>query len=207
MLVEDGAPAAYAAVRPPGHHAGPAYFGGSCYFNNTAAAAQHLRNAGYDRVAIVDIDAHQGNGIQEVFWDRADVFYGSVHVDPAAGWFPHLVGYDDEVGGGAGEGWNLNVPVAPGSSDGPWLDALDLVLQRVHDHSPQAIVVALGVDAAVDDPAAPLLVTAVGFHEAGARLGAFGLPTVFVQEGGYDLVRLVPLVAQVLAGFESTHTR
>jgi acetoin utilization deacetylase AcuC-like enzyme len=92
-LVIDGAPAAYAAVRPPGHHAGPAFFGGSCYLNNAAAAAQRLRGRRIARVAVVDIDAHQGNGTQEIFWDRPDVIYASVHVDPGAGWFPHLVGF------------------------------------------------------------------------------------------------------------------
>ena len=120
-LVAERRRAAYAAVRPPGHHAGPAFFGGACYFNNAAAAAQRLRDAGYDRVAIVDIDAHQGNGTQEIFWDRADVLYASVHVDPGAGWFPHLVGFADERGGGAGEGWNVNVPLPPGAGDEQWL--------------------------------------------------------------------------------------
>ena len=202
-LVAAGQRAAYAAVRPPGHHAGPAFFGGSCYFNNAAAAAQRLRDAGSGRVAIVDIDAHQGNGTQEIFWDRADVLYTSVHVDPAEGWFPHLVGYADEIGGGAGEGWNLNVPVPAGSADEPWLAALARLLERVASHASEALVVSLGVDAAVDDPAAPLLITPEGFAEAGRRLARLGLPTVFVQEGGYDLTRLVPLVLEVLSAFES----
>lgn len=194
--------AAYAAVRPPGHHAGPAFFGGSCYFNSAAAAAQRLRLGGHERVAVVDIDAHQGNGTQEIFWERDDVFYGSVHVDPAAGWFPHLVGYADEIGGGRGEGANRNEPVPPGTGDEPWLAALGRVIDAAADGDPTAMVVSLGVDAAVDDPAAPLEVTAEGFHAAGRLLGALSLPTVFVQEGGYDLVRLVELVDAVLSGHE-----
>jgi acetoin utilization deacetylase AcuC-like enzyme len=201
-LVLGGAPAAYAAVRPPGHHAGPAYFGGSCYFNNAAAAAQRLRDGGHDRVAIVDIDAHQGNGTQEIFWDRADVLYASVHVDPAAGWYPHFVGHADEAGGGAGEGANLNVPVAPESGDDVWLAALDRIVERVAAHGSTALVVSLGVDAAADDPESPLRITASGFRQAGSALAALGLPAVFVQEGGYDLPRLVPLVLEVLRGFE-----
>ena len=202
-LVATGARAAYAAVRPPGHHAGPAFFGGSCYFNNAAAAAARLREKGVERVGIVDIDAHQGNGTQEIFWDRPDVLYTSVHVDPGEGWFPHIVGYDDERGGGAGEGWNLNVSIPAGSGDGPWLAALDRLLARVRDHGSNAIVVSLGLDGAEHDPAAPLRISREGFSAAGARIGALGLPTVFVQEGGYDLTRLVDLVLAVLTGFEA----
>jgi acetoin utilization deacetylase AcuC-like enzyme len=201
-LVAAGDHAAYAAVRPPGHHAGPAFFGGSCYFNNAAAAAQRLREAGFDRVAIVDIDAHQGNGTQEIFWDRDDVLYASVHVDPADGWFPHIVGFADECGGGAGEGWTHNAPVPAGTGDEPWLAAIGELVRSVERHGSGALVVSLGVDAAEHDPAAPLTITPAGFRAAGAAIAALGLPTVFVQEGGYDLERLVPLVGEVLTGFE-----
>jgi acetoin utilization deacetylase AcuC-like enzyme len=202
-LVSSGAAAAFAAVRPPGHHAGPAFFGGSCYFNNAAAAAQRLRESGVSRVAIVDIDAHQGNGTQEIFWSRDDVLYASVHVDPADGWFPHLVGYADERGGGAGEGWNHNEPIPAGSGDERWLAALDALIESVERHGSDALVVSLGVDAAEHDPAAPLMITPDGFRAAGAALAAIDLPTVFVQEGGYDLTRLVPLVVDVLSSFEA----
>src|SRR5829696_3630540 len=188
---------------PPGHHAGPAFFGGSCYFNNAAAAAQRLRSRGVERVAIVDIDAHQGNGTQEIFWDRADVLYASVHVDPGDGWFPHLVGYADERGGGAGEGFTVNQPVPAGSGDEPWLAALDRLLARVREHDSKAVVVSLGLDAAEHDAAAPLRISPEGFAAAGARIGALGLPTVFVQEGGYDPRRLVELLLAALTGFES----
>jgi acetoin utilization deacetylase AcuC-like enzyme len=201
-LVAAGSDAAYAAVRPPGHHAGPAFFGGACYFNNAAAAAQRLRGAGFRRVAVVDIDAHQGNGTQEIFWDRDDVLYGSVHVDPAAGWFPHLVGYADERGGGAGEGWTLNLPLPPGTGDQPWLAALRRLLDAVDEHESEAIVVSLGVDAATADMAAPLEISAAGFRAAGAMLAEPAIPTVFVQEGGYVVEQLAALVDQVLAGFE-----
>lgn len=203
-LVASGAAAAYAAVRPPGHHAGPAFFGGSCYFNNAAAAAQRLRDAAVERVAIVDIDAHQGNGTQEIFWSRGDVSYGSVHVDPADGWFPHLVGHADEVGEGDGAGWNRNEPVRAGSGDDVWLAALDRVLDGVVRHRSDALVVSLGVDAAEHDPAAPLMVTEAGFAEAGRRLASVGIPAVFVQEGGYDLTRLTDLVLAVLTAFEAS---
>jgi acetoin utilization deacetylase AcuC-like enzyme len=204
-LVLAGAPAAYSAVRPPGHHAGPAFFGGSCYFNNAAAAAQHLIRRGHDRVAVLDIDAHHGNGTQEIFWTRGDVLYASVHIDPAAGWYPHFVGHADEVGEGEGRDATVNAPVAPMTGDDGWLAAIDVLLGRVRTHGSRAVVVSLGVDAAVDDPNSPLLVTAAGFRCAGEMIGRLGLPTVFVQEGGYDLGRLASLVADVLVGFEATH--
>ena len=204
-LVLQGAPAAYAAVRPPGHHAGPAYFGGSCYFNNAAAAAQHLRAGGVDRVAIIDIDAHQGNGTQEIFWHRGDVLYSSLHIDPGAGWYPHFVGYADECGEGEGDGASLNIPLAPDTGDDGWLAALQQLVAATVAHGSEALVVSLGVDAAVHDPASPLQVTADGFAAAGRLLATLGLPTVFVQEGGYDLPRLGPLVLQVLHGFEEHH--
>lgn len=116
-LIAAGEPAAYAICRPPGHHATRDGYGGSCYLNNAAVAAQALRAAGVERVAVIDVDAHHGNGTQAVFYDRADVFYGSVHVDPGAGWFPHYAGYADETGHGDGAGANRNVPLAPGTGD------------------------------------------------------------------------------------------
>lgn len=201
-LVAAGARAAYAAVRPPGHHAGPAFFGGSCYFNNAAAAAQHLLAGEVTRVAIVDIDAHQGNGTQEIFWERGDVLYASTHIDPAAGWYPHFVGYADEVGAGAGAGATRNLPLSPGAGDDEWLTALAELVIAVRNHGSQALVVSLGVDAAAEDRNSPLSVTASGFREAGRLLAELRLPTVFVQEGGYDLATLAMLVGEVLQGFE-----
>lgn len=204
-LVAGGQSAAYAAVRPPGHHAGPAFFGGACYFNNAAAAAQHLRERGFAKVAIIDIDAHQGNGTQEIFWQRADVVYASLHVDPAAGWYPHFVGYADEVGEGSGVGATLNVPLPPGTGDDRWLSSLAGICSAVLRHGCQALVVSLGVDAAADDPESPLQITAGGFRAAGRQLGELRMPTVFVQEGGYDLAHLGQLVCEVLHGFEERH--
>ena len=124
-LVSSGTPVAYALCRPPGHHATRSAYGGSCYLNNAAVAAQALRAAGAARVAIVDIDAHHGNGTQMIFYGRADVWYGSLHVDPGAGWFPHYAGYAGERGAGPGAGFNRNLPLAPGTGDDGWLAALD----------------------------------------------------------------------------------
>lgn len=200
-MVLGGAPMVYAACRPPGHHAGRAFFGGSCYLNNAALTAQALRDGGRERVAIVDLDAHQGNGTQDIFYDRADVLYGSVHVDPGAGWFPHFVGFADERGRGPGEGANLNRPVAPGCGDGPWLAAVDDLCAAVAAHRAEALVVSLGVDGAAGDPESPLGISPAGFAGAAAALAGLSLPTVFVQEGGYDLDRLGGLVVGTLSAF------
>ena len=197
-LVGEGTRLAYALCRPPGHHATPAGFGGSCYLNNAAVAAATLRAAGAGRVGIVDVDAHQGNGTAAIFYDRADVRYGSVHVDPGAGWFPHVVGYADETGTGAGEGATRNLPLPEGTGDEEWVAAVAELAGWVADCD--ALVVSLGVDAAADDPESPLQVTAHGYREAGRLLGATGLPTVAVQEGGYHLPTLGGLVAAYLRG-------
>lgn len=202
-LVVQGKPLAYALCRPPGHHATPAGFGGSCYLNNAAIAAHALRVAGLERVGIVDVDAHQGNGTAAIFYDRADVLYGSVHVDPGAGWFPHVVGHADETGTDAGAGATRNVPLPEGTGDEVWLEAVRELADWVAGAGCTALVVSLGVDAAKDDPESPLLVTADGYREAGSLLGGTGLPSVVVQEGGYHLPTLGPLVAAYLAGHGS----
>ncbi len=199
-LVAAGAPLAYALCRPPGHHATRAGFGGSCYLNNAAVAAEALRARGFDRVGIIDVDAHQGNGTSAIFYDRDDVLYGSVHVDPAAGWFPHVVGHADETGTGAGEGTTRNLPLAEGTGDEPWLAAVQELTRWVVAAGCTALVVSLGVDAAQDDPESPLLVTHEGYRQAGALIAASELPTVVVQEGGYHLPTLGGLVAAYLAG-------
>jgi acetoin utilization deacetylase AcuC-like enzyme len=202
-LVLAGAPAAYACCRPPGHHVTRDAFGGSCYLNNSAIATQYLCDGGAARAAVLDLDAHHGNGAQAIFWDRADVLTASVHVDPARGWFPHFLGFADERGGRAGVGANLNVPLESGSGDDAWLAGIDLLLEAVRDHRSEALVVPLGVDAGAGDPNSPLQVTEDGFRDAGRRLGALGLPTVFVQEGGYVLDTIGPLVRATLEGFET----
>ena len=196
-LVLGGARAAYACCRPPGHHVTRSAYGGSCYLNNAAAAAQYLCDHGRSRVAVLDIDAHHGNGAQAIFWAREDVLTASVHIDPAEGWFPHFLGFADERGSA-----NLNVPLAPGTGDDVWLRAVDSLVARAREHASEALVVALGVDAAADDPNAPLAVSEAGFREAGRRLGSLDLPTVLVQEGGYVHQTIGPLVRATLEGFE-----
>jgi acetoin utilization deacetylase AcuC-like enzyme len=199
-LVAVGERAAYAICRPPGHHATRNAFGGSCYLNNAAIAVETLRLAGTERVAVVDIDAHHGNGTQAVFYDRADVFYGSVHVDPGRGWFPHYAGYADETGRGAGVGCNRNVPLAPGTRDDGWLAGLADVCAAAASFRPDAVVVSLGVDAAADDPESPLLVTSDGYRRSGELIRDLGVPVVAVHEGGYHLPTLGDLTVATLSG-------
>jgi acetoin utilization deacetylase AcuC-like enzyme len=192
-LVADGAPVAYACCRPPGHHVTRSLYGGSCYLNNSGVAAAALLARVGGPVAIVDIDAHHGNGTQELFRGRDDVRTASVHVDPGEGWFPHFVGFAAE-----NDDSNLNLPIAPGSGDDPWLAA---VLEAASFATgARGLVLALGVDAATADPESPLAVTHDGYGEAGRILGSLGVPTVVVQEGGYDLGTIGDLVVATLAG-------
>jgi acetoin utilization deacetylase AcuC-like enzyme len=191
-LVAAGAPAAYACTRPPGHHACRAAYGGSCYLNNAACAAAAL---GLDLVVVLDIDAHHGNGTQEILGGSGDMLVGSVHVDPRAGWFPHFLGFADGPGA-------KNVPLPPGSGDEEWLAAVRTLVEWTRENEAEGLVVSLGVDAAADDPESPLEVTRDGFREAGALFGRLGLPTVFVQEGGYHDA-IGELVRETLLGFEA----
>jgi acetoin utilization deacetylase AcuC-like enzyme len=191
---------AYALCRPPGHHATRDGYGGSCYLNNAAIAAQALRDAGHATVAVVDLDAHHGNGTQAIFWERGDVRYGSLHVDPGAGWFPHFFGHAPETGAEEGQGATRNLPLAEGTGDEPWLEAVRELAGFASGSD--ALVVSLGVDAAADDPESPLQVTADGYAAAGRLLGSLGVPAVVVQEGGYHLDTLGGLVAAYLAGHD-----
>jgi acetoin utilization deacetylase AcuC-like enzyme len=192
-LVAGGEPLAYACCRPPGHHVTHSLYGGSCYLNNTAIAAAALLERLGGPVAVVDLDAHHGNGTQELFLGRSEVLTASVHVDPGAGWFPHFLGFAAE-----NDDANLNLPLPPGTGDDGWLAAV----REAADFAAKAraLVVALGVDAAAGDPESPLEVTAGGYREAGRILGEPGLPTVVVQEGGYDLDTIGPLVVEALRG-------
>jgi acetoin utilization deacetylase AcuC-like enzyme len=201
-LVLGGERAAYACVRPPGHHVTRSAFGGSCYLNNGAIAAQRLCEGGAGTVAIVDVDAHHGNGAQAIFWERGDVLTASVHVDPETGWFPHFLGLARERGAGAGEGANLNLPLPPGTGDEGWVAAVEGAAAFAAAGGAEALVVPLGVDPAAGDPQSPLAVGETGFRAAGRALGRLGLPTVVVQEGGYDLATLGSLVRATLAGLE-----
>jgi acetoin utilization deacetylase AcuC-like enzyme len=201
-LLAAGEPAVYAAVRPPGHHAGRDFFGGSCYLNNAAIAAAKLVETVGGSVTVIDLDAHHGNGTQEIFYERSDVRYASVHIGPAFGYFPHFVGFEDEHGAGAGHAANLNLPLPPGTGDGDWVRAVEDLIDFAAGSN--ALVVSLGVDAWADDPESPFEVTHAGFNQAGQMIGSTGPPTVIVQEGGYDLAALGSLVMAFLEGLAKT---
>ncbi len=199
-LVAGGERAAYALCRPPGHHAYRDIAGGHCFLNNTAIAAQHLR-ARHDRVAILDIDIHHGNGTQAIFYDRGDVLTVSVHADPSV-FYPYFWGYAHERGEAAGEGCNLNLPIPRGAPDAVFLAAIRQSVPTIAAFAPGVLVVALGLDAGADDPFGGAKVTTEGFRDAGAAIARIGLPTLFVQEGGYLSPALGPNLAAVLGGYE-----
>lgn len=188
---------AYALVRPPGHHAYAARMGGHCYLNNAAIAAERLRAKGAERVAVLDIDSHHGNGTQGIFWQRPDVLYVSVHGDPNR-YYPWFTGHADECGGGAGEGYNLNLPLPFGTDDAGWLAAIETGLAAIHRRGAEALVVSLGFDASRAEPLNALAVTEDGFARAGAAIGALRMPTTVVQEGGYNVAALGPLLTRFL---------
>lgn len=194
-LVSSGADAAYALCRPPGHHAYGEHSGGFCYLNNSAIAAQYLRRS-HERVAILDIDVHHGNGTQSIFYDRADVLTVSIHADPAA-YYPFFYGYAEQQGQTQGEGFNLNLPVPVKSGDRVWLSALEVAIKRIADFKPGALVLALGLDAHEADPLNGGAVTTDGFTVMAKLIAEIGLPTVLIQEGGY----LTPMLGDNLAAF------
>jgi acetoin utilization deacetylase AcuC-like enzyme len=188
--------AAYALCRPPGHHAGADYAMGFCFMNNAAIAAQELRQH-YARVAIVDIDVHHGNGTQAIFYDRADVLTASMHSDPS-NYYPFHTGYEDERGAGEGAGFNTNICFAADTDDAGFLKAFTRLAEAVAAFQPDAVVVALGVDALRSDPHGGHHITPDGFVALARLIRTWAVPTVFVQEGGYESEELGLTVGQFL---------
>ena len=193
--------AAFALTRPPGHHAGADFFGGYCFLNNAAIAAQTLRDAGMARVAVLDIDYHHGNGTQAIFWERADVHFTSLHGDPHTE-YPYYLGYADEQGAGAGLGCNRNLPLPRGTGFAAWREALAAALQGIAVFRPDALVVSLGLDTFADDPIAGFTLQSADYLAVGEDLARAGLPTVFVFEGGYAVAEVGVNAVNVLEGFE-----
>jgi acetoin utilization deacetylase AcuC-like enzyme len=195
-----GERAAFALTRPPGHHAGADFFGGYCFLNNAAIAAQALRDAGVERVAVLDIDYHHGNGTQAIFYERADVFFASIHGDPHTE-YPYYLGYADEQGAGAGLGLNRNLPLARGTGFAAWREALRSALAGIAGFKPGALVVSLGLDTFEGDPIAGFKLTTPDYLRIGEDLARAGLPTVFVFEGGYAVAEVGVNAVNVLEGF------
>jgi acetoin utilization deacetylase AcuC-like enzyme len=198
-VVLAGEPVAYGLCRPPGHHAPRAAFGGFCYFNNAGVAAQHARGAGATKVTVLDVDYHHGNGTQQLFYDRPDVQYVSLHGDPDHA-YPYFAGYADETGTGAGAGTTTNLPLAAGTTDEQYLERLAKALDAVARFGPDLLIVSLGVDTYELDPLGDLALTTEVFAPMGQLVGSLELPTVVLQEGGYHLPSLGANVAGFLRG-------
>ncbi|HLW23209.1 MAG TPA: histone deacetylase family protein [Steroidobacteraceae bacterium] len=200
LRVRDGAArCAYALCRPPGHHAGADQAGGFCYLNNAAVAATVLRER-FARVAILDVDVHHGNGTQDIFYDRADVLFASLHGDPAS-FYPFYWGYAAEQGSGAGFGATLNVPLARELRDDEYLAALLIALERIRAFGAEALVVSVGFDGYERDPLSSLKLSTEGFGRIAAAIAGLKLPSVLVQEGGYFCADLGRNLAAFLHGF------
>ncbi len=199
--IRDGAREAFALCRPPGHHAASDMFGGYCFINNAAVAAQAFIDQGASRVALLDVDFHHGNGSQAIFYDRDDVMFLSLHGDPRDA-FPHFLGYADEVGQGTGEGFNHNYPLGPGTNFKTWGSALDDACQKIRNYGPDALVISLGVDTFEHDPISFFKLTSDDFKRYGATIANLGLPTLFVMEGGYAVEEIGINTVNVLQGYE-----
>ncbi|MEK9842064.1 histone deacetylase family protein [Thalassospira sp.] len=200
---DGGAQSAYALCRPPGHHASSNLAGGFCYLNNSAIAAQELRKK-HDRVAILDVDLHHGNGTQHIFYERSDILTLSIHADPMD-FYPFFWGNAEETGAKDGFGFNKNYPLALGSGDDVFLAALDRAMAAIDEFGADAVVVALGLDASRDDPFGGLAVSPDGFSRIGEKIGTLTCPTVIVQEGGYVSVTLAENLYQFLSAFGATN--
>ena len=190
----------FALCRPPGHHAAIDMYGGYCFLNNAAIAAQALLDHGAARVAVVDVDFHHGNGTQDIFYKRDDVLFASLHGDPADA-FPHFLGYEEEKGEAAGLGYNLNYPMKPGTEFEQWREALLDALEKVKAYKPEALVISLGVDTFENDPISFFKLKSEDFITYGADIASLGIPTLFVMEGGYDIDEIGINTVNVLQGF------
>ena len=197
--VLEGSHVAYAACRPPGHHAFRDAASGFCILNNVAIAAEYALSS-VERVAIIDIDVHHGNGTQSIFYRRPDVLFVSLHRDPSD-FYPFYAGYADEGGEGPGQGFNLNMPLPAGYGDDACLAALSVALARVHSFAPALLLVSLGMDAHRRDPHGSGGMTTGGFAKMAACIGELALPTVLIQEGGYLSPELGPTLGVVLDAF------
>ncbi len=201
--VAQGAPSAFALCRPPGHHAAKDFYGGYCFLNNAAIAAQAFRDAGAARVAILDVDYHHGNGTQTIFYDRSDVFFLSLHGHPSQE-YPYFLGYEDEIGEGEGKGYNQNYPLRWGTSWHTYQEALEDAIRRIQIYHPDVLVISLGVDTFENDPISKFQLTLEDYPKIGERIAKVKAPTLFVMEGGYAVDEIGINAVNVLLGFETT---
>lgn len=190
---------AFGLCRPPGHHAAVDQFGGYCFLNNAAIAAQYARDKGAKRVAILDVDFHHGNGTQHIFYERDDVFFLSLHGDPLQA-FPYFLGHADECGAGVGKGFTSNYPLPPGCDYATWSNALQDAIGKIIDYQPDLLVVSLGVDTFESDPISFFKLKQDNFTDYGQLIGAMNLPTVYIMEGGYAVEEIGVNTVNVLSG-------
>ena len=195
-----GERAAFALCRPPGHHAGADYMGGYSYLNNAAIAAEASLAAGSRRVAILDVDYHHGNGTQDIFYARGDVFFASIHADPATD-YPFYWGHADEAGEGEGEGATLNLPLPRGTRLAAYEAALGTALERIAAFGADLLIVSYGADTYAGDPISHFAIETADYPVLARRIAALGLPTLVVMEGGYAVDALGANVAGFLSGF------
>lgn len=196
--VRRGERVAYALCRPPGHHAERARMGGYCYFNNSAIAANYLSRRG--RVAILDIDVHHGNGTQDIFYSRADVLVVNIHANPDDR-FPYFTGRAEETGMGDGSGYNLNLPLPLKTSDTQYNESLRSALRKIQSFTPKYLVVSVGYDTHISDPIGGFRLSTGYYLHIARAISALGLPTVLIQEGGYDTEILGELAKTFVQGF------
>ena len=155
---------------------------------------------GAKRVAILDVDYHHGNGSQSIFYGRNDVLVCNIHADPRQE-YPYFLGYADEIGEGAGEGFNVNYPLRWGSDYSVWSEALEAACERVVAFGAEVVVVSLGVDTYKEDPISRFLLDSPDYLKMGARIAKLARPTLFVMEGGYAVEAIGVNVANTLEGF------
>lgn len=200
--LNDGVNAVFSLCRPPGHHAAIDMYGGYCFVNNAAVAAQHLLDTGAKRIAILDVDFHHGNGTQDIFDTRDDVLFISLHGDPMDA-FPHFLGHADETGRDAGVGFTVNYPMPPKTDFPTWRAALIKALALIAEYAPDKLIISLGVDTFETDPISFFKLKSEDFTTYGADIASLNLPTLFVMEGGYDIAEIGVNTVNVLQGFES----
>lgn len=198
--VSSGASCSFSLCRPPGHHAGIDLYGGYCFLNNAAIAAETLLSDGAKKISILDVDFHHGNGTQDIFYQRNDVQFISLHGDPKDV-FPNFLGYSDEKGEGNGLGYNINYPMPPATPYSKWKQALDDGIQAINKFKPDALVISLGVDTFELDPISFFKLKSDDFTDYGKALAALKLPTVFIMEGGYAVEEIGVNTVNVLNGF------
>ncbi|MCG2574952.1 histone deacetylase family protein [Acinetobacter sp. ME22] len=196
-----GQHSAFALCRPPGHHAAKEYMGGYCYLNNAAIAAEYVLSSGVKRVAILDVDFHHGNGTQNIFYERNDVFFASIHGDPKIS-YPYFSGFDYETGAGQGTGFTANYPLPRDTMWSEYVMALENALQRIQQHDTEFLIISLGVDTFKNDPISHFKLESEDYFKMGDLISKLNIPTLFIMEGGYMVDEIGVNAVNTLMGFE-----